>query len=227
MAKRKDRVTEKPQIEGKFLIYISLLLILGSLSVFIFILGADFGFFSFGGTDNPFTLLWIAGVGLGAEYFSDLKYTASLFDFTGKKANPLRYVPLLGIVTIYYPIHRKISYLLLAVGALASLIAFTPLVGVFGVNFLVQAPVVLATIAFICVSLYIILRGVVTIRLKGKMVQLHDRLGGEGASGTSFLRGLFYYLPIGRALPMLQDANFISTVHHMKQESQKQDQGEY
>jgi len=227
MAKRNDKVTEKPQIESKFLIYIGLLLIFGSLAFFIFIMGADFGFFSIEGTNNPFILLGIAGLGLAVEYFADLKYTASIFSFTGKKANPLRLIPLFGIMTIYYPVYRKVSFVLLAVGVLALLIAFTPLIGMFGINFLMQGPMILATIAFICFSSYFILRGVATVKLKRKVVTLHDQLGGEGASGTSFLRGLFYFLPIGRTLPMLQDANFITTVELMKRESQKQDQGEY
>ena len=227
MSNRRNKPVEKPQIESKFLVYIGLLVIFGSLGFFIFIMGADFGFFSIEGTDNPFILLGVAALGFAVEVFADIRYTNSIFSFTKKRPSPLRFVPMLGIMTIYYPIYRKISIALLGVGTLCILVAFTPLISLFGVAFMLQAPVALATTAFVCYSLYFVLRGVVTLKIKSKTVRLHNNLGGEGASGTSFLRGLFYFFPIARTLPMLQDANFIKTVELMKRESQKQDEGEY
>ena len=227
MPSRRNKPVEKPQIESKFLVYIGLLVIFGSLGLFIFIMGADFGFFSIEGTDNPFILLGIVALGLGVEVFADIRYTNSIFSFTNKRPSPLRFVPILGIMTVYYPVYRKISLALLGIGTLCILIAFTPLIALFGITFMLQAPVVLATTAFICYSLYFILRGVATLKIKSKVVQLHNDLGGEGASGPSFLRGLFYFSPIARTLPMLQDANFIKTVELMKRDSQKQDRGEY
>jgi len=227
MAKRRNKVVEKPQIESKFLIYIALLAIFGSLGLFVFIMGADFGIFSIEGTNNPFLLLGIAGLGLVVEAFADVRYANSLFRFTNKNANPFRFIPIFGIMTVYYPIHRKISLALLGIGTLALLIAFTPIISLFGVAFLVRGPFILSTVAFACFSLYFITRGVATIVIKSKVVALHNTLGGEGASGTTLLRGIFYFFPIARTLPMLQDANFVRTVELMRQESRKQDQGEY
>jgi len=227
MAKRRDKVVEKPQIESKFLVYIGFLTIFGALGFFIFIMGADFGFFSIEGTDNPFILLGIVVLGLWVEVFADVRYTNAIFSFTNKRSNPLRFIPILGIMTVYYPIYRKLSLVLLVVGILAIIVAFTPLIGLFGITFLLEAPMILATMAFICFSSYFILRGIATIKIKSKVVDLHNKLGGEGASGTTFLRGLFYFFPIARTLPMLQDASFIKTVELMKRDSQKQDQGEY
>jgi len=224
---RRNKSVEKPQIEGKFLVYIGLLVIFGSLVFFIFLMGADFGFFSIQSRSNPFILLGLAGLGLATEVFADIRYTNSIFRLANKKPSPLRFIPMFGIMTVYYPIERMISLVLLGVGVLCVLIAFTPLISLFGVNFLLQAPFILATTAFICFSLYFILRGVATLKIKTKVVQLHNKLGGYGASGPTFLRGLLYFLPIARTLPMLQDANFIRTVDIMKIQTQKQNEGEY
>jgi hypothetical protein len=227
MASRRNRPVEKPQIESKFLIYLAFLIILGALWLFLSIMGVDLGFLRVEGTDNLYILLGVAVLGLCAEVFADIRYTDAVFSFVDKRPSPLRYVPLLGIMTVFYPIYRIFSFVILAVGTLCTLAAFTPLISMFGVRFLLQAPGVFAITAFTCYSLYFILRGIATLRIKSKVVQLHDRLGGEGASGTSLLRGLFYLLPIARTLPMLQDANFIRTVKIMRLESKKQDQGEY
>ena len=227
MNRRRNQAPEKPKLESKFYIYIAFLFIFGLLALFLFIFGVDFGFFSREGTNNTFVLIGFIAIGFLVEYYSDIKYINSIFTFVKKSPSPLRFIPIIGILTIFYPIYKKIGYALLGVGILCVLIATTPLIFILGERFLIEGPTTLAAVAFLCFSGFLVLRGVATVKMKEKLVKLHNDLGGEGASGTTFLRGLFYFLPIGRTMSMLQDANFISTVDLMKQDSQKQDEGEY